>query len=257
MIETEVFNLIASMGEILLKNGAEIFRVDETMKRVAKCYGIESFNSYTLANGIFASAVLNNKRYTAKIQFVPIYPIRLCIIDAVNQLSREIVENNCTPEEAYKRLNEIKNMKLTSNAKQIIAAGIGSGCFCSMFGGSLVDSLISFILGSILYLFVLKGADKITNSKIMRTIMSSAIVTFLAALFNLLKIGNIDLMIIGSIFPLIPGVPLTNSVRCFLEDDYLTGIIRLVDAVLVTMCIAAGVFMTLKFVSYFVGGSVL
>lgn len=43
----------------------------------------------------------------------------------------------------------------------------------------------------------------------------------------------------------------------FLEDDYLTGIIRLVDAVLVTMCIAAGVFMTLKFVSYFVGGSVL
>lgn len=45
----------------------------------------------------------------------------------------------------------------------------------------------------------------------MKTIMSSAIVTFLAALFNLLKIGNLDLMIIGSIFPLIPGVPLTNS----------------------------------------------
>lgn len=257
MVETEVFNLITSMGEVLLKNGAEIFRVDETMKRVAKCYGIESFNSYTLANGLFASAVLNNKRYTAKIQFVPIYPIRLCIIDEVNKLSRDIVENNCTPDQAHERLNQIKDMKITSDKKQIIFAGVGSGCFCSMFGGNIIDSLVSFILGSVLYLFILKGAYKITDSKIMKTIMSSAIITFLASIFYLLKIGNLDLMIIGSIFPLIPGVPLTNSVRCFLEDDYLTGIIRLVDAVLVTMCIAAGVFITLKFISCFVGRSVL
>ncbi|MGM9535267.1 MAG: threonine/serine exporter family protein, partial [Intestinibacter sp.] len=111
--------------------------------------------------------------------------------------------------------------------------------------------------GAIVYLFVLKGANKVTDSRIMRTIIASALVTLLASIFNLIKIGNLDMVIIGSIFPLIPGVPFTNSVRSFLEDDYLTGVIRLVDAVLVTMCIAAGVFITLKFVSFLVGGGIL
>lgn len=257
MPETEIFDLVTSMGEVLLQNGAEIFRVDETMNKVARTYNIESFSSYTIATGIFTSAILNNKRYTAKIQFVPIYPIRLCVIDAVNQLSREIVENGCTPEEALARLNEIKSMKITSDKVQIICSGIGSGCFCSLFGGDIVDSLISVLLGAIVYLFVLKGANKVTDSRIMRTIIASALVTLLASIFNLIKIGNLDMVIIGSIFPLIPGVPFTNSVRSFLEDDYLTGVIRLVDAVLVTMCIAAGVFITLKFVSFLVGGGIL
>ena len=254
MLQTEIFHIVTSMGEVLLQNGAEIFRVDETMKKVAKQYRIDSFNSYTIANGIFASAVLYNQKYTAKIQFVPIYPTRLCIIDAVNQLSREIVEGECEPESALIRLNEIKKMQITTQNFQILCSGIGSACFCSLFGGSFIDSIISLLLGSIVYLFVLRGAHKITDSKIMKTILASGLVTLLASIFNLLNIGNLDFVIIGSIFPLIPGVPFTNSVRCFLENDYLTGIIRLVDAVLVTMCIAAGVFMAFKLVSFFVGG---
>ncbi|MGM9533787.1 MAG: threonine/serine exporter family protein, partial [Intestinibacter sp.] len=52
MPETEIFDLVTSMGEVLLQNGAEIFRVDETMNKVARTYNIESFSSYTIATGI-------------------------------------------------------------------------------------------------------------------------------------------------------------------------------------------------------------
>ncbi|MFR7553293.1 MAG: threonine/serine exporter family protein, partial [Acutalibacteraceae bacterium] len=34
------------MGEALLRNGAEIFRVQETMERVAHAYGIDEYNVY-------------------------------------------------------------------------------------------------------------------------------------------------------------------------------------------------------------------
>ena len=38
------------MGEALLRNGAEIFRVQETMERVARAYDIEEYDVYVLSN---------------------------------------------------------------------------------------------------------------------------------------------------------------------------------------------------------------
>uniref|UniRef100_UPI003AB8B584 threonine/serine exporter family protein n=1 Tax=Anaerotignum lactatifermentans TaxID=160404 RepID=UPI003AB8B584 len=57
---------------------------------------------------------------------------------------------------------------------------------------------------------------------------------------------NMDMIVIGSIVPLLPGVPLTNSIRDFLNGDYLSGTIRMIDAVLVACCIALGVGIVLS-----------
>ena len=43
--------LVTRIGEVLLKNGGEIFRVQQTMQLVAKAYGIPGFQVYVLANG--------------------------------------------------------------------------------------------------------------------------------------------------------------------------------------------------------------
>ena len=48
-------------------------------------------------------------------------------------------------------------------------------------------------------------------------------------------------MIVGAIFPLVPGVALTIAIRNFMENDYIAGLVRLTDAVLVAGCIAVGV----------------
>ena len=76
----------------------------------------------------------------------------------------------------------------------------------------------------------------------MQTIFGSALVTFagmvLAALFAGL---NMDSMTIGGLVILVPGVPLTTSIRDFFNGDYLSGTIRLIDALLVAVCMAIGV----------------
>ena len=43
-------------GHILLENGAEIFRVEETIDRICHYYGIESGNAFVLSNGIFITS---------------------------------------------------------------------------------------------------------------------------------------------------------------------------------------------------------
>ena len=48
-------------------------------------------------------------------------------------------------------------------------------------------------------------------------------------------------MISGSIMPLVPGLAFTNGIRDIADGDYISGTVRMIDAVLVACCIALGV----------------
>lgn len=261
----KVLELTTRIGEVLLKNGGEIFRVQETMQRIAKAYGVEVFHVYVLANGIFASIeedgrqicqqlqVGNNEEkdsddlvVASQIRYIPLSSIHLGRVAAVNNLSREIVAKKYTMEEARKKIEEIDKIPFTNNLLQIFVSGLGSGAFCYLLGGSLIDSLASFLSGILLWCFVLYLSKKGAN-KIMLNILSSALVTLTGILMFRYVFGeNMDKIIIGSIIPLLPGVPFTNSIRDFLNGDYLSGTIRMIDAVLVACCIALGVGVVLR-----------
>lgn len=58
--------------------------------------------------------------------------------------------------------------------------------------------------------------------------------------------NNLDQIIIGSLMPLVPGVPLTNSVRDLLSGDLLAGMSRGVEALLTSLSIAGGVALTIS-----------
>lgn len=245
-LNRRVLELSVLAGEILLHNGAEIFRVQETMLRISRAYDGKNFHVFAISNGLFASVNDNGEVQSTEIRHIPLSPVHLGRIAAVNQLSREIESGKYTIDQAFEKLEEIKNIPYTSNLFQILAAGLGSSCFCYIFGGSLYDSLTAFLTGTILYMFVLFAAKK-KMSKIIINILGSAIVTFGGALLVGLGIGeHLDKLIIGSIIPLVPGVPLTTAIRDFLNTDYLSGMIRLIDAFLIAFCIAIGVGFALK-----------
>lgn len=44
-------NVAALAGDILLASGAEIFRVEETIDRIAHAYGIDSCDPFVLSSG--------------------------------------------------------------------------------------------------------------------------------------------------------------------------------------------------------------
>ena len=50
-----VLELAVQEGEILLENGAEVFRVQQTMELMAAAYGADGFHVYVLTNDISAS----------------------------------------------------------------------------------------------------------------------------------------------------------------------------------------------------------
>lgn len=253
--EPECFALVNRMGEAILSNGGEIFRADEAMRYAAKAFGLEQFNSYVIANGIFTSMSADGKAYSSQVHSVPLAPIMLCRVEALNDLSRQISAGECTPLEMERELDRIGKMKTSGNFVQMLASGCGSASFCYLFGGALPDCLAAFAAGFILYVFLLCGAPKAKLPKIMVNIAGSILVSLACCIFYAAGFGvSLDKMIIGAIFPLVPGIPLTNSVRNFLENDYLSGMIRLVDALLTAGCIAVGVGVVMKIWSMVTGG---
>ena len=266
--------LVTRIGEVLLKNGGEIFRVQQTMQLVAKAYGIPGFQVYVLANGLFVSMQEEGRTITrpvesgdaagqehlfgqehlasqahlaSQVRYVPLSSVHLGRVAAVNNLSREIVAQKYTVEEASRKIEQIDKLPFTSNAVQTLMSGLGAGAFCILFGGSLLDSAAAFLSGLVLWIFVLFLTARGAN-KIMVNILASALVTAMGVLFfHLFCFGDsMDMIVIGSIVPLLPGVPLTNSIRDYLNGDYLSGTIRMIDAVLVACCIALGVGIVLR-----------
>ena len=237
---TEVMQVATEAGHIMLENGAEIFRVEETMERITRHYGIDSGHFFVLSNGILTSG---GTRYS-NVEFIPFKGAQLEKMVAVNRLSREIEKGGCSIQEARERLFEIKTMKAKPFMEQVMGSAVGSGAFCAIFGGSYLDCAASFVTGLLLYVFVLLVSRR-GMSKIVTNILGSILATALSVLFMRIGFGeHPGNMIIGSLIPLIPGVPFTNGIRDLANEDYIAGSTRMIDALTVFFCIAAGVALT-------------
>lgn len=255
--DTGVLELSFKMGQLLLENGAEISRVQETMERVAKAFDIDEFNVYVLTNAIFANGKENGVEKRTQLRHVPSTSIHFGRICAVNQLSREIAAGKHTPGEAMAKLEKIQNIPYSPLPIAILACAVGSAAFSYLFGGSGWDALAAFCCGLVLEPYVyLAGKHKL--SKFLLNLSASALMALCGAALLLLGLGqNLDKIIIGSIIRLVPGVALTTSIRDFFNGDYLSGAIRMIDAILVGGCIAVGVGIVVRIMSPLLGGALL
>lgn len=255
--DEDVLELALQAGHILLENGAEIFRVEETISRICKYYGVESGNAFVLSNGIFLTGRNVREEYFAKVQHIPVSGTHLDKVAAVNQLSREIEQGHYTVSEAFSELERIRTMQGKRPWVQILASGVGSATFCYLFGGNLGDSFAAFLTGLILYVYVLYISSP-HLSKITGNIGGGMLSTLLCGLFAMLSIGqHMNFMIIGSIMPLIPGVAFTNAIRDMADEDYISGSVRMLDALLCFLCIAIGVGIGITILHQIDGGAML
>ncbi len=255
--EREIMDVAIEAGHILLENGAEIFRVEETVYRISRHYGLDSGSVFTLSNGIFVTADSAGKEPFAKVIHVPVGSAHLDRVAAVNQLSRQIEEGRFTVREARAELERIRNMPGKSYPVQAIGAALGSAGFAYIYGGNLMDSLAAAVAGMVLYLYIL-FVSRPHLSKMVGSITGGAVATAASMLLFWLGLGeHLDRIVIGSIVSLIPGMAFTNAIRDITDENYLAGVVRMLDALLVFFCIAMGVGMVYAVAQRLAGGGLL
>lgn len=251
-----VLHLAVDMGETLLKNGGEIFRVEETIEHVCKSFGVNNFDSFILSNGIFVTADENGEQIFAQIKHVPLSATHLGIVTEVNNLSREISAGQVGLSEAFGRMDEIKQMPPKRDYFRTLSAGLGGACFCFLLGGNVWESIITLMIDILLYIIVI-FSERHSLSRMIRNIIGGAFITVLAISAGYLGLPfdiARDKIIIGSIMPLIPGMAFVNAIRDIANSDFISGTVRIIDALLVFVYIAIGVGCMLSMYNYILGG---
>lgn len=257
-MKNKVYDIAMEAGHILLQNGAEISRVEETMGRICRYYGEDSADFFVLSNGIFTTGGYGTKESYAKVKHIPVNGARLDKVVAVNQLSREIEEGKYPSlDEVKEKLEMIANMPSSRNWQKIVASGIGSGFFCVLTGGSIPDCIAAFIVGIVLYTYIVFVSEKYL-SKIVGNISGGALIVLVCILCLKLNIGNqLENIMSGAIMPMVPGVAFANGIRDIADGDYISGAVRLLDAILRFLCIAIGVGVAFSIYHRLNGGVVL
>ena len=257
--DKKILDLAMEAGRILLDAGAEIFRVEETIERIAGAYGIQKCSTFVLSTGIFVTAENEEGEIYASVRHIPFTGAKLHRIAAVNQLSRKIVEGTYTLQEAEEELAKIKDMPGKKPLTRIFAAGVGSGAFCYLLGGGAGDMLAAFLSAFLLYavLVALERREKQT-SKIVVNMIGGFCVSLFSVVFYRMGLGNAPgSILVGSVMPLVPGVSLVNAVRDFADSDYIGGGVRFLDALMVALGVAIGVGITYTIYYRMTGGILL
>ena len=231
--------LITDAGRTLLENGGEVFRAQQTMEIMAKALGVPGFHCYVLTNGIFVSA----DGALHEIRHIPSAAIRLDRVEAVNALSRRLAAGELDLEGAGAALKTAAALPGYGPAARLLAGSLGAAGFAFLFGGGMAEMLLAAAAG-VAELAVPLALHRIAPGRVSR-IFSNVTAAALGALTALLCAAvwplDVDTAIIGALMILTPGVALTMGVRDLVHADYLSGTIRMFDAVLVAVSLACGV----------------
>ena len=238
-IMQKYFELIVDIGEKMLVSGAEVHRVEDSIERMCGAVGFLRTDVFIITSCMYVTVYSDEGNYT---QIRRIREMRTDMekLHRLNALSREICATHPTREEAAAKFDEIKSLKHISFWTDGLANVIIAGGFTLFFGGTLVEALVSALMGFLLCnLVYLLGRAKLNR------IFSKFLGAFFVALgaYGAMKlgiIGGMDKVIIGNIMLLVPGVVFTNGFRDLMVGDSISGWLRLTEALLLTLGMAAG-----------------
>lgn len=240
MTDIQLANSAVAIGGMMIKYGAEIYRVEESIRLICSAYGEDEIEVFAIPSCIILTIVKNDEPVTKMMRTHTKYT-NLDKVGRLNALSRYICQNKPDYDEIIKRIEEIKFSKTYSMPVLIAAYAVICAAFTLFFGGNIWDAAAAFVIGALIKL-IMWGMDTIKISFFFINIVCSmaiAVVAIVCVHFGIAH--NADNIIIGSLMTLVPGIAITNCMRDFIVGDALAGLLRMVEVVLVAVAVAGGV----------------
>ena len=237
----ELLFCVMELGERFLTTGAEVRRVEESITIVCKAYGVARVDVYATTSHLIVSVINTDGVILNQTRRVQVNGSDITKLDALNALSRYVAENRPEPAEWKRRLSEIDKIKGYSIRALLICYALVAGAFTVFFGSrSVIEVLFSVLIGGVIGIITVTF-ERLGLQKPFSKLICSFVACSLAFATTLSpQIASADLIIIGNIMSLIPGVGLTNALRDLFTGDVISGILRSIEALLLGAVIAFG-----------------
>ena len=104
----QILNIAVLAGEIMLRSGAETYRVEDTMKHILNTAGTEVAEAFVMMTGIVATLDNQDMEMLTAMRRVHDRGTNMHRIVQVNEISRRYCRGEMTVEETYEELKQIK-----------------------------------------------------------------------------------------------------------------------------------------------------
>ncbi len=239
----QLLHCVMDIGEQMLCSGAEVHRVEESIRRMCGALGAARVDVFIITSSMVVTVFTDDEHSLTQTRRITSSATDFEKLHHLNSLSRRICAQPLTAQEIRDELGRISAGKTYPFWLECAAYACIAGAFTLFFGGTAVEMLVSLMIGLVVRLGILLS-DKMITNKIFSKFFSAVIATVLA--FAAVRAGwilAVDKIIIGNIMSLIPGIGLTNALRDLFTGDSIAGLLRSIEAVLTACAIAAGYFL--------------
>jgi uncharacterized membrane protein YjjP (DUF1212 family) len=236
---------VLDVGERMLLCGGEVSRVEDTISRILKSYGAQRVEVFTILSYISLTAVFDEERILTENRRVSIvaYSNDFSRLEQLNALSRAVCAERLSLDDMGQRLAAIDLPPRKKQFRELylllgyLLSGAG---FAIFFGGTWPDALgAAFCCLAVWFLnwLLKRGALQ----RLFHAFLVSFIAGALCYLMILLGLGeHPGQVMMAVIMVLIPGIAITNAMREVLISDTISGILRLVESLLIASAVAFG-----------------
>ena len=250
MDKTVLLKLAVEIGYRLQESGAEIYRVEEAVRRIFQAYGEEKGEVFAIPNCLIVSMVNEDERPITRLRRIPIHGTDITRMERVYDFCRRICRDTPEVDEALAQLYVLDgNNPVIPMWLQMLGYFVGTGAFTLFWGGGVSDAVAGGLCGVAIGLCMF-WMSQLQVNLFVKTVLAAFVSAFLAATMVHFGLGqNTNYITIGALMALVPGVVFTNFLRDIMAGDTVAGLIKLVEALLTAGAIAIGTFVAMAAVA--------
>ena len=231
--------LVCTAAQLVLENGGEVYRVEETALRMAKGFGLSDVSVAAFPTSIFVDACGRTR-----IRRISRRGNNLTRLALVNDVSRRVERGEMNAAEAA--LEQIAAEHSVRQKTMVFAYALAAASFALMFGGGLTEFAAAFAIG-----LLVQAVQPLFAGMAMGALLGSftgGLLTAVLAQLAALAVPqlSVNAAIIGGIMPMLSGLLMTTAVRDTMYGDLVSGVVRAVEALLIAAAVALGVYAGLK-----------
>lgn len=240
---TEILNFMTEYATVQLGSGVHTSRVARNTHRIGEALGVNVRLLTLQKSAIVSLSDAEDDEQLTCVVPIPSLPISFHMNSDLSALSWTAYDEKLSFGEIRCRFRAMVDKKRMNVALVTLCVGLANASFCRLFGGDWIAMLMVFV--ATVAGFALKTwltAVKINN------FITIVVCSFVASAIASLSVNfNCEANIALATSPLflVPGVPLINGFIDIVEGYVLNGMSRLVNALLLIICIAVGLSLTL------------
>lgn len=242
-------------GRLIVENGGETYRVEETITRMGRAFGLEGVESFAIPSGVFVTYRRSDGSNETAVLRVRKGPTNLTKVDAVNEVSRQVEAGKLSRDEALARLRTIEQSPPAITPRMLVlAAAVSSGGFAVMFGGGWLEFVLAFAAAGLTQLMSLYFQKRRLHGLV--TVLAGSVLSALIPMLFHALTGYclVDAAVAGALMPLLPGLAMTNAVQDTMRGDIVSGLSHGINAILTAAMVAGGALVASSLLSFLTGG---